>query len=191
MDLSTVLTTPKESSKISSPAMIQKPILKWQYEVLVKELLLLQGHSSDPSCPCQSEGEACIRKHLLTIEALAEETVAIEPDEDKKYFLNILTNEAKEHRKLEEQKLCGKEVESEDLAEWARDKRKQIEEYSLACSLMETEKEGIIYCCQSRTKPSGEVLLRCTENGQSIEGLYPSEKEAKEEAVSWCSGAKE
>jgi len=112
-----------------------KPILKWQYEQLTKELLLLQQHAADPSCPCESEGEMCVRKHLLTIEALANETVPIETDEERITFLNKLALEAKEHRKKEEQKLCGKEIEPGDLANWAREKRKIVESYSLACEV--------------------------------------------------------
>jgi hypothetical protein len=41
-----------------------KPILKWQYDQIIKELLLLQDHNVDKACPCESDGERCERKHL-------------------------------------------------------------------------------------------------------------------------------
>ena len=58
-----------------------KPILKWQYDQIIKELLLLQEHQTDPTCPCETDGEMCVRKHLFTIEAYAEETIPMEDDE--------------------------------------------------------------------------------------------------------------
>jgi hypothetical protein len=111
-----------------------KPILKWQYEQLMKELLLLQEHISDPHCPCESMGEMCVRKHLLTIEAYAEETIPIE--EDPKYAdkLLALADQAREFRLKEEQTLCGRNpVANRDLLLWARNMRKEFEAYSLAC----------------------------------------------------------
>jgi len=114
-----------------------KPILKWQYDNLVKELLLLQGHAADPSCPCASEGEACVRKHILTIEALADETVPIEPDPARVEKLGKISEEARQLRTLEEHKLCGSEIEPEDLVTWARKWRKEFElNASLACELL-------------------------------------------------------
>jgi len=117
-----------------------KPILKWQYEQITKELLLLQGHASDPACPCASDGEACVRKHLLTIEALAEESIGIEPSEATRDTLAQLADECKEKRAKEERKLCGHEVEWEDLAPWARAWRKKFE--PPACNLVEHEVHG-------------------------------------------------
>ena len=116
-----------------------KPILIWQYNSLVKELLLLQQHSQDPSCPCESGGEMCTRKHLLTIEALAEETATMEEDEERVVLLNTLALEAKAHRAKEEQHLCGAEIDPEDLASWSRDRRKAFEEIGLACGLAPPE----------------------------------------------------
>lgn len=114
---------------------IVKPILKWQYIQLTKELLLLQNHASDPTCPCKSEGEMCVRKHLLLIEALAEETITLEDDPEKIKYLLALAAAAKEKRDNEEQKLCGREVESPNLDIWARGERKTVESWSLACDL--------------------------------------------------------
>ena len=56
-------------------------ILVWQYDQLVKELLLLQDHLADPTCPCESGGEMCVRKHLFTIEAYAGESLSMEENE--------------------------------------------------------------------------------------------------------------
>ncbi len=121
-----------------------KPILIWQYNSLVKELLLLQQHSQDPSCPCESGGEMCIRKHLLTIEALAEETATMEEDEERAVLLNTLALEAKAHRAKEEQHLCGVEIDPEDLASWSRDRRKAFEEIGLACGLAPPEENALV-----------------------------------------------
>ena len=112
-----------------------KPILKWQYEQLVKELLLLQGHVSDPSCPCKSSGEMCFRKHLLTIEALAQESAPIAESNEEKDGLEQLAGEAKELREQEERNLCGQKAAfPQDPADWARKWRKRFE--SLACELI-------------------------------------------------------
>ena len=116
-----------------------KSILKWQYIQLTKELLLLQNHASDPTCPCKSEGEMCVRKHLLLIEALAEETTTIEDDPEHNTYLVNLAKEAAKKRDNEEKKLCGEEVEPEDLGLWARDERKTVESWSLACDLRSAE----------------------------------------------------
>lgn len=113
-----------------------KPILKWQYEQLIKELILLQDHQTDETCPCESDGEMCVRKHLLSIEAYAQETIPIEESPEYKELLNTLANEAKEYREQEERSLCGEDV-CVELAEWTREWRKQFEAYSLACESRE------------------------------------------------------
>lgn len=113
-----------------------KPILKWQYDKLVKELILLQDHQSDPDCPCDTDGEMCVRKHLLTIEAYAQETVAIENDPDRRRKLEELALDAKHHREKEERALCG-EGEHVDILGWARQWRKAFERDSLGCELHE------------------------------------------------------
>ena len=59
------------------------PILKWQYEQIIKEHLLLQEHLSDPSGPCESDGEMCVRKHLCAMEAYAEETIPMEDSDSR------------------------------------------------------------------------------------------------------------
>jgi hypothetical protein len=111
-----------------------KPIVKWQYDQIVKELLLLQEHEEDKTCPCQSAGEMCVHKHLMTLEAYAEETSAMETDVACQEKLKTLALEAQEHRRKEEEALCG-QGEHEDLIQWARDSRKQFETYALACDV--------------------------------------------------------
>ncbi len=109
-----------------------KPILKWQYDQLIKELLLLQEHLSTSSCPCETEGEQCVRKHLYAIEAYAEETIPIEDDAEHKLKLETLAVQAESNRGLEERALCG-EGQTVKIVEWAREWRKNFEDYSLAC----------------------------------------------------------
>lgn len=116
-----------------------KPILKWQYDQLIKELLLLQEHLSNPSCPCESAGEQCVRKHLFTIEAYAEETIAIEENEEFKLKLMELALQAEANRQVEEKALCGK-GETVKIIEWSRKWRKNFETYSLACENIITQK---------------------------------------------------
>ena len=109
-----------------------KPILKWQYEQIIKELLLLQEHQSDPSCPCGSDGEMCVRKHLFTIEAYAEETIPMEDNESYRQKLEKLAREAKELRVAEESSLRGNSPGvSPNTLEWPRKWRKEFESYSL------------------------------------------------------------
>lgn len=109
-----------------------KSILKWQYDHMVKELLLLQDHASDPSCPCATDGEMCVRKHLMTVEAYAEETVPMEEAQERVDLLQQLGDEAKKHRQREEDALCGEDVPA-DLTDWSREWRKRLEAVSLAC----------------------------------------------------------
>ncbi len=113
-----------------------KPILKWQYEQVVKELLLLQGHGTDAECPCKTEGEMCVRKHLLTIQAYAEETNPMEDNPEYQEELKNLANEAKDLRSVEESNLCGHEVGYPiEISEWARTWRKKFEAHCLVCEI--------------------------------------------------------
>ncbi len=107
-------------------------ILKWQYDRLLKELLLLQDHQADPSCPCESGGEMCVRKHLLSIEGYAEETMPMESSDEYRDKLALLSAEAKERRDREERALLDEDV-PENLLEWTRQWRKEFEAHSLAC----------------------------------------------------------
>ena len=115
-----------------------KPILKWQYDQLIKELLLLQEHQTDPACPCSTDGEMCIRKHLMAIEGYAQETIPMDDDESYREKLLALAVEAKAYRQQEEKALRG-EGEHVTLIEWTRNWRKEFEEYSLAPCACEDE----------------------------------------------------
>lgn len=108
------------------------PILRWQYRALTKELLLLEGHLSDPTCPCESGGEACVRKHALTIQGLAEETARMEEDEGRRAILEEIAQKASDLVSIEEDRLCGKAREgpgAEEIRKW----RKQVEFLALVC----------------------------------------------------------
>lgn len=107
-----------------------KPILKWQYDQLIKEFLLLQEHQTDPTCPCSTDGEMCVRKHLLTIEGYAQETMPMEDDDYYQGKLQELAAQAQSYRVQEEGALRG-EGEHVDLMEWTRNWRKAFEEHSL------------------------------------------------------------
>jgi hypothetical protein len=128
-----------------------KPILKWQYQQITKELLLLQGHLADATCPCESEGEACVRKHLLTLEALAAETMPIEDDASRGEKLAEFALEARDMRQTEEQNLCGKEPKyPHDPLEWSRKWRKEFEFMCLVCEA----KSGT----KSKANPEGDIM---------------------------------
>jgi len=113
-----------------------KPILKWQYDQLVKELILLQEHQADPHCPCETAGEMCVRKHLRTSEGYAQEPVPIEKDHAWRERLQSLAQEAKQCREREKHALCGV-GETVDVLNWSRYWRKAFESYSLGCEVRE------------------------------------------------------
>ncbi|GAI72680.1 unnamed protein product [marine sediment metagenome] len=79
------------------------PLVLWQLEQLEGECALLQGHAADPSCPCETDTEHCVRKHLLTIEALAKETYAMLDDDQEKEIVADLADQARVWRKRVEQ----------------------------------------------------------------------------------------
>jgi len=69
----------------------------YQKEQLIKELLLLENHYVTNKCP------HCIRKHTLTVIALAEETIKMTPhDREKQLFRELinLPGNVEEIRKL-------------------------------------------------------------------------------------------
>lgn len=156
-------TTTKVAPALKTGGDISRPIMKWQYEQLIKELLLLQGHAADPTCPCQSEGEMCVRKHLLTVEALLTETAAMEKSDTMIGTLSEHYEQARALRLNEEKYLCGDEMTGkalemhDSLADWARMTRKVYEEYSLACSL------------KDRKAPAPSPLPEVTETDPGIE----------------------
>jgi hypothetical protein len=107
-------------------------ILKWQYDQLIKELLLLQEHQADTSCPCESGGEMCVHKHLMEIEAYAQETLPMENNKEYRKKLEQLESEARGFRINEEARFRGEKIKDPfDPVEWPRKWRKEFEEYSV------------------------------------------------------------
>ena len=121
-------------------------MLKWQYDRIIGQLILLQDHAADPTCPCTlgESGEFCTAKHLLAIQEYAVETMQMVGDEQVKGFLNDLSIEAREHRDREKALQCGQEVDFHDLAEWARAKRKYLEPLVYkSCEIAQVKKDAI------------------------------------------------
>ena len=83
--------------------MNRNPLVTWQYEQIEAECALLTGHATDPACPCESDTENCIRKHLLTIEALAKETYPMDIGDREKQGMADLADQARTWRKQIEQ----------------------------------------------------------------------------------------
>lgn len=83
------------------------PLVKWQLEQIEAECALLQGHAADPTCPCESDTEHCVRKHLLTIEALAKETYPMLENESEKGIMTDLADQARTWRKQVEELTIG------------------------------------------------------------------------------------
>ncbi len=107
-------------------------ILKYQYDQIIKQLLLLQDHSAMRFCPYSPKGEFCIWKHLLTIEAYADETEPMDDDKARKDKLETLETEARSFRLDEEGFINGTITEcSLGLEDWARKWRKDLEPISL------------------------------------------------------------
>jgi len=117
-------------------------VLKYQYDEMIKQLMLLQDHASARTCPYSQTGEMCIRKHLMTIEAYAIETLPMEPRPEYKQKLEDMEYEAKNYRMDQENVLCGvKDQFLEGLGEWARKWRKEFEMHSLLCELQKSATE--------------------------------------------------
>jgi hypothetical protein len=118
--------------------------LKYQYEQLIKHLMLLQDHAAARTCPYTPAGEMCIRKHLLAIEAYAEETIPMEDNPTFKEKLANLQTEALNYRLDQEDVLCGeKEQALAGLDHWARKWRKEFEMHALTCELQKTAEESL------------------------------------------------
>ncbi len=114
-------------------------VLKYQYDNLMKQLMLLQDHAAARSCPYSQNGEMCIRKHLMTVEAYALETLPMEDKPEYKQKLKSLESEANEYRMDQENVLCGVQDQFLDgLGEWARKWRKDFEMHCLLCELEKT-----------------------------------------------------
>ncbi len=128
--------------------------LKYQYEQIVKHLMLLQNHAAARACPYTPTGEMCIRKHLMAVEAYAEETIPMEENAAFKAKLEGLEGEALNYRLDQEAVMCGeKEQFLEGLDHWARKWRKEFEMHALTCELQKTARGEQ----QAVAQPSPEV----------------------------------
>ena len=126
----------------AAPKGTELGVLKYQYEQIIKHLMLLQDHAAARTCPYSPAGEMCIRKHLLTIEAYAQETVPMEDNPTFKKKLEDLGAEASNYRLDQEAILCGEKEESlEGLDHWARKWRKDLELHALTCELQKSAEE--------------------------------------------------
>jgi hypothetical protein len=115
---------------------MEPTVLKYQYEQIIKHLMLLQDHAAARTCPYSPAIETCVRKHLMTIEAYAQETIPMEEDPGFRARLETLGSEAASYRLDQEAVLCGeKEQFAEGLDHWARKERKEFELRALACGL--------------------------------------------------------
>jgi hypothetical protein len=131
--------------------MTDTSMMKYQYDSILDQLILLQLHAESPDCPCSLKGtkqgeigEYCEPKHLRAIVALARESIAMEEDDAKLSYLEKLVIEGSQLLKKMENKLCGKEEDIGDYMTWARDIRKPLEEicYSGYCSIPSEEEEA-------------------------------------------------
>jgi hypothetical protein len=86
---------------------MRSPLVQWQLDQIEAECALLQGHATDPSCPCDTDTENCERKHLLTIEGLAKEAYPMLEDEAEKQLMIDLADQARAWRKRVEQLTIG------------------------------------------------------------------------------------
>ncbi len=113
---------------------MQSGLMKYQYEQITKHLMLLQDHAAARYCPYTPTGEMCIRKHLMAIEAYAQETMPMEDDPAYREKLENLHSEATNRRLDQEAVLCGeKEQYLEGIEHWARKWRKEFELHSIVC----------------------------------------------------------
>ena len=134
--------------------MNRNPLVTWQYEQIEAECSLLTGHATDPACPCESDTENCIRKHLLTIEALAKETYPMDIGDQEKQGMA-------------------------DLADQARTWRKQIEQYTINPGSPEPANPGEVIRTEELEHGAGEVRIY-KEQGEfhpgSLRTIKPDEK---------------
>jgi hypothetical protein len=98
------------------------PVLDPRFNMreICKECILLQGHLTDDEKSCKD----CCYKHLLTLEALAEEAIGL--DKDKKY---------KDLRKLPStiRGLCKKLINGDDRYDIAQNIRDIRKKYMIKC----------------------------------------------------------
>lgn len=130
--------------------MTDSSMMKYQYDSILDQLILLQLHAESPDCPCSLKGtkqgeigEYCEPKHLRSIVALARESIAMEDDEAKIEYLEQLVLEGSQLLKKMERKLCGEEVDLGDYMSWSRVMRKPLEDicYSRFCAVPREEED--------------------------------------------------
>jgi len=120
------ILTPEVKQEASSE------MLNWQYEKLIGQLTLLQEHSIDLTCPCElsNEHEKCIPKHLITISSYCYETIPMSESSEVKEKLKQIAGAAEDlKREYLEAKNKNNEPPYNDMAEFARNARKEIEPY--------------------------------------------------------------
>jgi hypothetical protein len=162
--------------------MTDSSMLKYQYDTILDQLILLQLHAENPECPCSLKGpkpgelgEYCEPKHLRSIIALARETISMEDNEERLNYLEDLVTQGSELLKKMESKLCGAEVDTGDYATWSRDVRKPLENfcYSGFCSVERSEEEAAVEEIAEmfkRREPTWCSPVRATE--KELGGLY-------------------
>jgi len=150
--------------------MTPAPLVTWQYEQIEAECALLAGHATDPSCPCESDTEHCIRKHLLTIEGLAKETYPMDITDQAKQGMADLADQARTWRKRIEQYTIGSGSPEPD------NPREPIRTEALAAGAGEVKifnEKGNFHAGSFRTIKHDEntlVLVGCPVDSASFEG---------------------
>lgn len=125
-----------------------KDILRYQISLLYAQLQLLQDHAGDHErCPCEMKDETsefCIPKHCIAIaEGYCLETIPMTDNEQLKQVLNHIKNGTGDlRREYEEAQELGKEPAYAEIAQWARESRKELEPY-LWTYKKQPDKEGI------------------------------------------------
>ena len=154
-----------------------RQMLEWQYYQILGELIELQRHASDPTCPCRLSkdlGENCLAKHSLGLSVIASETAAM--DSEHRELLMDLSAEAKERHEGMKAFLCDKEDEPE-FQEWSRQWRKRIEPlyYYGACPLEMHAEHSEVEVPQPVLMQSGRAVY------QSV--CTPAQKERRERCI--------
>ena len=105
-------------------------MLRWQYKKLIGNLLLLQEHSTDLSCPCEltEESEDCIPKHLTVIESYCTETIPMTDNEKARELLQAIAGGADDLSRSYQEAPEDKRPYAE-ITEFARESRKALEPY--------------------------------------------------------------
>ena len=119
-----------EMTEVSLQKPASQKMMKWQLKAITGELLLLQRHAQDSSCPCElsTEYEMCQPKHLLAIETYALETKAMTGDFALAELLHNIAGAADDLSRIYQEAPENKRPYVQ-IAEFARDARKELEPY--------------------------------------------------------------